>query len=177
MKPMKDTLDRQRGLTMHIRDALAGDLASILAIYNDVVLTTTAIYDQRPSTLEERRDWFEGRRGQGMPVLVADSGGEVVGFSSFGEWRSRWGYRHTVEHSVHVRADRRGLGIGRILIEALFPLAAALGKHVMIAHIDSEAIASRRLHEKLGFESVGVFRQVGRMGDRWLDLLAMQRAV
>ena len=162
---------------MHIRDALPGDLPAILDIYNDVVLTTTAIYDQRPSTLEERRDWFESRRGQGLPVLVAESDGKVAGFSSFGDWRSRWGYRYTVEHSVHVHADCRGQGIGRALIEALFPIAAALGKHVMIAHIDSQAIASRRVHEKLGFESVGIFRQVGRLADGWLDLLAMQRNV
>ncbi len=162
---------------MRIRDATDADLPDILAIYNDIVATTTAIYDERASTLEERRAWYEDRRRRNLPVLVADSGGEVVGFSSFGEWRSRWGYRFTVEHSVHVRADRRRQGFGRALIEALFPRASALGMHVMIAHIDSEATASCRLHERLGFEPVGTFRQVARKFDRWLDLVAMQRAI
>jgi phosphinothricin acetyltransferase len=162
---------------MLIRDATPADLPEILAIYNDVVTATTAIYDQRVSSLDERQQWFEDRRQHGLPVLVADAEHEVVGFSSFGSWRPRWGYRHTVEHSVHVRADRRGLGFGRALIEALFPRAAALGMHVMIAHIDSEATRSLRLHERLGFESVGTFRQVGRKFDRWLDLVAMQRAI
>ncbi len=162
---------------MLIRDATAADLPEILAIYNDVVATTTAIYDERASTLEERRAWFENRHRHGLPVLVVDFGGEVVGFSSFGEWRSRWGYRFTVEHSVHVRADCRRQGFGRALIEALFPRAAALAMHVMIAHIDSEAIASCRLHERLGFERVGTFRQVARKFDRWLDLVVMQRAI
>jgi L-amino acid N-acyltransferase YncA len=162
---------------MLIRAATNADLPAILAIYNDVVNTTTAIYDERTSTLDERKAWFEQRGRCGLPVLVAELDHQVVGFSSFGEWRSRWGYRYTVEHSVHVRADRRGQGIGRVLIEALFPRAAALGMHVMIAHIDSEATASLRLHEKLGFAQVGTFRQVGHKFDRWLDLVAMQRSL
>jgi L-amino acid N-acyltransferase YncA len=162
---------------MRIRAATNADLPAILAIYNDVVANTTAIYDERPSTLGERQTWFDGRWRQGLPVLVAELDGEVVGFSSFGEWRSRWGYRHTVEHSVHVRADSRGRGFGRALIEALFPRAAALGMHMMIGHIDSAAAASLRLHEKLGFTLVGTFPEVARLRDGWLTLVAMQREI
>ncbi len=162
---------------MNIRDARDNDLQQILAIYNDVVMTTTAIYDETVSTLEQRRAWFEGRRGQGLPVLVGEEAGEVIGFSSFGEWRGRWGYRFTVEHSVHVRADRRGRGHGRALIEALFPLAASMNMHVMIGHIDSAAAASIRLHEKLGFERVGFYREVAHKFDRWLDLVAVQKVI
>ena len=162
---------------MNIRDARDNDLQQILAIYNDVVMTTTAIYDETVSTLEQRRAWFEGRRSQGLPVLVGEEAGEVIGFSSFGEWRGRWGYRFTVEHSVHVRADRRGRGHGRALIEALFPLAASMNMHVMIGHIDSAAAASIRLHEKLGFERVGFYREVAHKFDRWLDLVAVQKVI
>ena len=160
---------------MRIRDATDTDVPAILAIYNDVVTNTTAIYDERPSTLEERQVWFEGRRGKNFPVLVGELNGEVVGFSTFGEWRSRWGYRYTVEHSVHVRADCRGKGFGRKLIEVLFPRAVALGMHTMIGHIDSAATASLRLHEKLGFRLVGTFREVGRLREGWLDVVAVQR--
>jgi phosphinothricin acetyltransferase len=162
---------------MHIRDATNADLPAILAIYNEVVTNTTAIYDERPSTFDERQAWFDGRRRQGLPVLVAELDGEVIGFSSFGEWRSRWGYRYTVEHSVHVRADCRGRGFGRALIEALFPRAATLGMHMMIGHIDSAATASLRLHEKLGFAAVGTFREVAKLRDGWLSLVAVQREV
>jgi phosphinothricin acetyltransferase len=162
---------------MQIRDAVAADLPAILAIYNEVVLNTTAIYDERVSTLEERQAWFAARRGGNLPVLVAEVQGAVVGFSSFGEWRARWGYRYTVEHSVHVRADCRGQGVGRALIQALFPRAAALGMHSMIGHIDSAAIASLRLHEKLGFRTVGTFREVGRLRTGWLDVVAVQREI
>lgn len=162
---------------MHIRDAIAADLPAILSIYNDVVSNTTAIYDQQPSTLEARRAWFEERRGKGFPVLIAELDGAVAGFSTFGEWRSRWGYRHTVEHSVHVRADVRGRGIGRALLEALFPLAAGMRMHMMIGHIDSAAAASLRLHEKLGFTRVGTFSEVGKLHDGWLSVVAMQRVI
>jgi phosphinothricin acetyltransferase len=162
---------------MQIRNATSDDIPEILAIYNDVVINTTAIYDERVSTLEERYAWFDGRRAAGLPVLAAESAGQVVGFSTFGEWRSRWGYRHTVEHSVHVRADTRGRGLGRALLEALFPRAAALGMHMMIGHIDSAATASLRLHEKLGFTPVGTFREVGKLRGGWLSVVAMQREI
>jgi len=162
---------------MRIRDATHADLPAILAIYNEVMTNTTAIYEARPSTLEERRAWFDARRQKDLPVLVADLDGETVGFSSFGDWRSRWGYRYTVEHSVHVRADCRGRWFGRGLIEALFPRATAMGMHMMIAHIDSAAAASLRLHEKLGFKLVGTFREVGRLREGWLSVVAMQREI
>jgi len=159
-----------------IRPAGDPDLPGILAIYNDVIATSTAIYTEAPSSLDERRIWLEGRRAQGFPVLVAAEGSAVLGFSSFGEWRGAWpGYRHTVEHSVHVRADRRGSGIGRRLVEALFPLAREQGKHVMIAGVDAENAASLRFHERLGFERVAHFREVGRKFGHWLDLVFLQR--
>jgi phosphinothricin acetyltransferase len=161
---------------MRIRDATKSDVPAILGIYNDVVTNTTAIYDERPSTLEERQAWFEAR-SRNFPVLVGELNGEVVGFSTFGEWRSRWGYRFTVEHSVHVRADCRGKGFGRQLIEVLFPRAAAMNVHMMIAHIDSAAAASLRLHEKLGFKNVGTFREVGKMRGGWLSVVAMQKEI
>ena len=159
-----------------IRAARDNDLARILAIYNDIIATSTSIYALAPTTLEERRAWMKGRTDAGYPVLVATDASGVVGFSSFGDWRGSWpGYRYTVEHSVHVRADRRGSGIGRQLVEALFPLALALDKHVMIGGIDASNEASIRFHERLGFERVAHFREVGHKFGRWLDLVFMQR--
>jgi L-amino acid N-acyltransferase len=161
---------------MQIRDATPDDLPGILAIYNDIVATSTAIYAVQPSTLDERRAWFDTRRSAGFPILVCADGARVLGYSSFGEWRGAWaGYRHTVEHSVHVRADRRGAGIGQQLVEALFPLAAAKGMHVMIGAIDAANDGSIKFHKRLGFTEAGHFREVGRKFDRWLDLVFMQR--
>ena len=160
---------------MQIRDAHEADLPGILAIYNEVIAASTAVFAEAPVTLADRRDWWRTRTAQGYPVLVAADGSGVLGFASFGDFRAWPGYRYTVEHSVHVRADRRGQGTGRQLMAALFPRAAGLGKHVMIAGVDAANAASLRFHTQLGFEPVGHLREVGRKFDRWLDLVLLQR--
>lgn len=160
-----------------VRDATEADLPGILAIYNEVIATSTAVFSDSPVTLEDRRAWLAARAGQGYPVLVAvgEDDGSVLGFVSFGDFRAWPGYRHTVEHSVHVRADMRGRGIGSALVPPLLERAAALGKHVVVAGIDAANEGSIRMHERLGFERAGLLRQVGRKFDRWLDLVLMQR--
>ena len=162
-----------------VRPAMEDDLPGILAIYNEVIANSTAVYGLEPATLDERQAWFLARRGMDFPVLVAVGGaGDVEGFASFAEWRGAWpGYRYTVEHSVHVRHDRRGRGVGGVLVEALFSCARALGKHVMIGGIDAANAASIRFHERLGFERVAYFREVGHKFGRWLDLIFVQRFV
>lgn len=162
---------------MEIRDAVETDLPGILAIYNDIVATSTAVFSEQPATLADREEWWRTRTANGYPVLVAVDADGLAGFASFGDFRSWPGYRHTVEHSVHVHADRRGRGVGRSLLEALFPRAADLGKHVMIAGIDAANDVSLRLHARLGFEQVGHFHEVGRKFDRWLDLIFLQRLI
>jgi phosphinothricin acetyltransferase len=94
----------------------------------------------------------------------------VGGFGTFGDFRAWPCYQFSVEHSVHVRADRRGAGIGRALVQDLIGRATAMGKHVMIAGIDADNAASIGLHESLGFSVVGHFHEVGFKFDRWLDL-------
>jgi L-amino acid N-acyltransferase len=160
---------------MEIRDAVESDLPGLLAIYNDVIATSTAIYSYIPVTLEDRAQWWRARVATGYPVLVATDESGVLGFSTFGDFRTWPGYRFTVEHSVHVRADTRGRGVGKELVKALFPRAAALDKHVMIAGVDAANQASIRFHEQLGFELAGHLREVGHKFDRWLDLVFLQR--
>jgi L-amino acid N-acyltransferase YncA len=160
---------------MEIRDVTRDDLPGLLAIYNDVVATSTAIYSEQPSTLDDRTGWWQVRVAQGYPVLVAADGTGVLGFASFGDFRAWPGYRFTVEHTVHVRADRRSRGVGRALMETLFLRAAALGKHVMVGAVDADNRASLRFHERLGFVPAGHFAQVGFKFGRWLDLIFVQR--
>ncbi|HSP98167.1 MAG TPA: GNAT family N-acetyltransferase [Candidatus Dormibacteraeota bacterium] len=159
---------------MVIEDLREEDMPALLAIYNDVIATSTAVYSDLPTTLAERREWWQARRRQGYPVLVARDDSGVVGFATFGDFRSWPGYRHTVEHTVHVRADRRGQGVGSALVRALLPVAAALDKHVMIGAIDAANDGSIRMHERLGFVRAGHLREVGRKFDRWLDLVFLQ---
>ena len=160
---------------LQVRDAREEDLAGVLAIYNDVIATTTAIYRDDPATLEDRREWWQARAALGYPVLVAVEEGEVVGFASFGDFRASPGYRYTVEHSVHVRAGRRRSGLGQALMQPLIARARALGKHVMMAGVDADNAGSIRFHERLGFERVGRLREVGFKFGRRLDLVFLQR--
>jgi L-amino acid N-acyltransferase len=159
---------------MHIRDARESDLPAMLDIYNDLIATTTAIYRDDPTTLEERASWWRGRITAGYPVIVAEDDGVVVGYASFGDFRAWPGYRFTVEHSVYARKDRRGGGIGGTLMKELIQRARTMGKHIMIAGVDAENAASLRFHERLGFERVAHFRQVGFKFGRWLDLIFLQ---
>lgn len=159
---------------MDIRDAAEGDLPGILAIYNDAVENTTAIWNETLVDLDNRRAWLRARLAQGYPVLVAIDDGAVLGYASFGDWRAFDGYRHTVEHSVYVGANTRGRGVGRALLTALIPRAAALGKHVLVAGIEAGNQPSIRLHEQLGFIRTGLMPEVGTKFGRWLDLQFMQ---
>ena len=160
---------------MQIRDAEDRDLEGITVIYNDAVEQTTAIWNETTIDVENRRAWLADRRKAGYPVLVAVSDEDtVLGYASFGDWRAWDGYRHTVEHSVYVRSDQRGAGIGKALMEDLIGRARDIGKHVMVAGIEAGNTGSIRLHEKLGFEQVGLLRQVGTKFGRWLDLAFLQ---
>ena len=124
---------------MRIEDARDDDLPAILAIYNDVMRTSTAIYREEPATLEERQAWNETRKKNGYPLLVARTDdAPVAGFATFGDFRAWPGYRFTVEHSVHVADGRRGQGIGTALMQVLIERGSALGKHVMVAGIDAD---------------------------------------
>lgn len=158
-----------------IRDAVPADLPAIREIYNDAVLNTLAIWNEQTVDLDNRQQWFSARQAQGYPILViVDDTHIPLGYASFGDWRPFEGFRHTVEHSVYVHADARGRGLGRTLMVALIDEARRLGKHVMVAGIDASNTGSIRLHERLGFTSVGLLPQVGMKFGRWLDLAFLQ---
>lgn len=157
-----------------IRDATEKDLPAIRDIYNDAVRNTTAIWNEQPVDLANRLAWFNARQAQGYPILVAVENDEVTGYSSFGDWRPFEGFRYSVEHSVYVRNDQRGKGLGPRLMQVLIERARSAGKYVMVAAIESGNQASIRLHERLGFVTTGQMPQVGIKFGRWLDLTFMQ---
>jgi phosphinothricin acetyltransferase len=160
-----------------ISAAARAQLPEILAIYNEVIRNTTAVYSDEEVTLANREAWFDAKAALGFPVLVATDDSGVLGFATFGEFRAWPCYRHSVEHSVHVRADCRGRGIGRALVLALLERAAGMQKHVMIGGIDADNTVSIRLHQSLGFTEAGHFPEVGFKFGRWLDLKFLQRLI
>lgn len=159
-----------------IRQASETDLPAILAIYNDAVENTTAIWNEKPADLANRKAWFADRTGKGFPVLVAERDG-VIGYGSFGDFRPFDGYRVTVEHSVYVSKDARGQGAGEALLAALVAEAKRMQKHNMIGGIDASNAPSIALHVKFGFEEVGRMPGVGEKFGRPLDLVLMQKVL
>jgi phosphinothricin acetyltransferase len=108
-------------------------------------------------------------------VLVAVDDSGILGFASYGDFRTWPGYRFSVEHTVHIRADQRGRGVGTTLVHALIQRATEQGKHMMIGGVDADNEASLRFHERLGFVRAARLHQVGFKFGRWLDLVFVQR--
>lgn len=159
---------------LSVRPATVGDAEAIRSIYNPEVLESTVTFDLVARTLEEQRRWLEARSGA-HAVLVADDGGDVVGFGSLSAYKDRPAYSTTVEDSVYVRRDRQGGGIGKLLLGELVGVATLHGFHAVMARIVGGHDASIRVHAALGFEIVGTEREVGRKFGRWLDVVVMQR--
>ncbi len=161
-------------MTIQLREATVEDLPGIMDIYNDAVLNTTAIWNEIVVDLDNRKEWFKARKGRGFPVIVAVMDGKVTGYASYGDWRAFDGYRHTREHSIYVHKNARGLGLGKQLMQALIDHARSNDVHVLIGAIESENLASIRLHEAMGFRIAGRFSEVGTKFGRWLDLTCME---
>ena len=160
---------------MLIRRATHSDIAELTAIYNEVIANSDAIYRDQPVPVSERIKWFESKIQDGYPVLVAVSAGEVVGYGVYGSYRFGEGYNRTVEHSVHIRFDQRGQGIGQLLLKELISIATAEGRHVMIAAIDSKNQGSIALHSKYGFKESARMTEVASKNGQFLDLVLMQK--
>jgi phosphinothricin acetyltransferase len=160
---------------IEIRDATSDDLPAILAIYNDAVLHTTAVYDETPRSTAAQQEWFGLKTAQRWPVLVAVAAREVAAFASYGSFRPWPGYRHTVETSIYVAPDRRGRGIGTRLLAPLIERAKAAGFHAMVAGIDAANAPSLRLHARAGFVKVAEMPEVAWKFGRWLDLVFLEK--
>jgi len=158
---------------VHLRPATPADAAATAAIYNHEVTTSTVTFDLVTRTVEEQADWLGARAGA-LEVVVAEVDGAIAGFASLSPYRDRPAYRTTVEDSVYVHADHRGTGVGRALLGEIVAVADGRGFHSVMARIVGGHDASIRLHAGLGFEHVGIEREVGRKFGRWLDIVIMQ---
>lgn len=147
---------------------------AILAILNEAIVNSTALYDYHPRPLVAMSAWFATKRAGHFPVLGwVDPQGELLGFASYGPFRAFPAYKYTVEHSVYVRSDCRGQGLGRVLLQALIARAQseAAGQkvHTLVGCIDAANLTSIALHTSLGFTHCGTIQQAGFKFDRWLD--------
>jgi phosphinothricin acetyltransferase len=162
---------------MILRDARPGDLAAIAEILNIEIRSGTASWTETPKSTDDMARWFDQRVARGYPVLVAEDGGAVLGYASFGPFRAGEGYRETVENSVYVAHAARGRGIARLLMERLIAAARAAGHHRMVGGVSADQPASMALHRKLGFEEQGRLKGVGLKRGKRLDLAFMVLAL
>ncbi len=149
--------------------------AAILAIFNEAIANTTALYDYKPRTMEMMTAWFDAKSKGKYPVIGIESdSGELMGFASYGTFRERPAYKYSVEHSVYVDTRFRRRGVGRRLVEEIIIAARGQNYHVLIGGIDATNGASIKLHEGLGFTHCGTVRHAGFKFGKWLDLVFYQ---
>jgi len=157
-----------------IRQAEKKDINNILDIVNYEILNSTVLYDYKERTLDQQLQWFTQKQTDKMPVIVAETENEVIGFGTYGIFRPWAAYQFSVEHSIYVHHNSRGNGIGKLLLSKLIELAKEQKYHTMIAGIDGSNEGSCEFHKRFGFKEIGVFKEVGFKFDKWLDLRFLQ---
>jgi L-amino acid N-acyltransferase len=157
-----------------IRTAAPKDLPALLDIINHAIINTTAIYDYEPRTLEEQTAWYEKLYHDGMPVIVAEQEGRVIGYGSYAIFKPKVGYRFSVEHSIYLDEKSRGMGVGGRLLGSLIQRAKESGIHTMVGVIDAANRGSIEFHKKYGFIEKGYLKEIAFKFDQWLDVVYMQ---
>ncbi|MBB3274485.1 MULTISPECIES: GNAT family N-acetyltransferase [Pseudoxanthomonas] len=165
-------------MPLHIRDATEADIPAIAALYAEEVRERVATYEYDVPDEAEMAQRMRAVQAAGYPYFVAERDGRFAGYAYASSYRSRIGYRWTVEDTVYIVPEHQGQGVGKALLQRLIDACEASGFRQMIAVIGEPANgASVALHEKLGFRTVGVFQGLGRKHGRWLDTVQMQRAL
>ncbi len=160
---------------MLVRPAAAQDLPAIQSIYAHYVLHGLASFEEEAPSLEEMRRRFEDVTGRGLPYLLAEEKGEVLGYGYCSLYRTRSAYRHTLEDSIYVKNGREGRGVGKAVLKALIARCEALNYRQLVAVIgDSANAGSIKLHASLGFVRAGLLRSTGYKFGRWVDSVYMQ---
>jgi L-amino acid N-acyltransferase YncA len=157
-----------------IRIATKRDLPYILEIYNDAILHTTAIYDYKAHTIEDRIKWYENKIQDGYPIIVAEENNTVIGFATFGSFRPWPAFKYSIEHSIYVHENCGNKGTGTLLLKELIQISNESGFATMVAGIDGSNEKSIRMHKKLGFKYAGTISKAGFKFGKWLNLVFYQ---
>lgn len=158
-----------------IRPAELSDIAAVLGVWNPVIRDTTVTFSSEEKTEAGLWETIGARRAGGQEFLVAEEGGEILGFVTWGQFRGGDGYIHAMEHTIILAPGARGRGIGRALIGAAEATARAAGAHILVAGISAENGPALAFHRAVGFEEAGRVREAGRKFGRWIDLVLMQK--
>mgnify|MGYP001812776637 CR=1 FL=1 len=153
-----------------IRPAIAADAAAIAGIYNHYIAHTVVTFEEDPVSGGEIAARIGETGEAGLPWLVAEEGGAVVGYAYASKWKGRCAYRYSVEVTVYLAPGSDGRGLGTSLYRELFDRLRQCGMHTAMGGISLPNPASVALHEKFGMEKVAHFREVGFKFDRWVDV-------
>jgi L-amino acid N-acyltransferase YncA len=146
-------------------------LPEMLEMFNDAIINTTSVYDYKPRTMEFMADWYNSKLKGGYPLIgLFDIHDNLLGFGTYGSFRSRPAYKYSIEHSIYVRNDMRGRGYGKVLLKEIIAQAIRDDYHVIVGGIDSDNAISISFHEKMGFEFSGKIKHAGYKFGKWLDL-------
>ncbi len=156
--------------SLKIRYANATDAAAITAIYNHYILNTTITFEEQAVSVEEMQQRLQKVQALGLPYLVAEQDGAVMGYAYATKWKERSAYRFSVETTVYLAHNATGRGTGTQLYRQLLADLTALGINSAIGGVTLPNPASEALHEKLGMSKVAHFNKIGRKFERWLDV-------
>lgn len=159
---------------IHIRPALVSDVESIMEIYNEAILTTTATFDQEPRSLEDRMVWYQSH-DKNLPILVAEADKKVIGYASLSHWADKKAYDVSAEVSLYVFSVYRNLGVGKKLMKGLLELASETPLYSLLSRITAGNEASLHLHSQNGFYKAGVLKHIGKKFGKILDVVLMQK--
>ena len=159
---------------LSIRRAQATDAQAIARIYNQGIEDRVATLETERRTPDERRAWLTGR-GDRHPVLVAERGGQVLAWASLNAFNPRAAYAHVADLSIYVAREARGNGVGRVLLSRTIDEARRLGFHKMVLAAFPTNTAGMRLYARMGFTTVGTYREQGCLDGRWVDVIVMEQ--
>lgn len=161
-----------------LRPSTPADLPAITAIYAEAVQHGTGTFELEPPDEAEMARRRDDVLAKGLPWLVAERGGQVLGYAYANTFRPRKAYRFCLEDSIYLHPDARGQGLGRLLLTELIGRCEAAGARQMLAVIgDAANTGSIGVHAALGFQHTGVLKASGWKFGRWLDVVLMQRAL
>lgn len=158
-----------------IRIVTPADVEAVLAIWNPIIRDTVSTFNSEEKTSSGLRAYFRGKEAAGEPFFVADDGGNILGFATYGPFRGGVGYRHTFEHTVMVDPRGAGRGLGRALLKSVEDHAEGRGAHSLMAGVSGENEAGITFHKAMGYQEIACIPEVGRKFDRWFDLVLLQK--
>ena len=159
---------------IEVRPATPGDAGTICLIYNQGIEDRVATLDTDLRTPDERRQWLAGR-GPRHPVIVAEARGDVVGWGSLNAFSPRKAYDSVADFSIYIERGWRGKGVGSRLLERLIELARELGYHKLVLSAFPWNTGGMALYEKLGFRTVGIYKEQGKLDGKWADTIIMEK--